>query len=148
MNILAIDPATQLGFAHNKGKTLKHGSESFHNKKWDGAGARFLKFKAWLESFEELDCIVYEAVEAHTSTYAAHAYGGWVAVLQAFCEERSIPYTGYPVGTIKKSFTGNGNASKKMMVDEARNRGHNVVDDNAADACAIWYLASKELNLP
>ena len=69
-----------------------------------------------------------------------------MAVLQAFCEENSIPYTGYPVGTIKKFFTGNGKAPKNLMIEEARRRGHNVVDDNAADACAIWYLAESKLN--
>jgi len=146
MKILAIDPALQLGFAHTKGKSIKHGSESFHNNKWDGAGMKFRKFRAWLDDFQNYDVIVYEAVEAHSSTYAAHCYGGWVAIIQEFCELYTIPYTGYAVGTIKKSFTGKGNAKKADMIKEARIRGHNVVDDNAADACAILHLALEKLS--
>ena len=136
-----------MGFAHTKGMSIKHGSESFHNKQWDGAGMRYKKFDAWLQDFKDYDVVAYEAVEAHTSTYAAHCYGGWIAVLQSFCENNLIPYTGYPVGTIKKSFTGKGSAKKADMIKEARIRGHNVVDDNAADAVAILYLALDNLNL-
>lgn len=143
MKILALDPATQLGYAYQTGTkgAIRHGSESFHNAKWEGAGVRFMKFKAFLESFEELDLIAYEAVENHTSTYAAHAYGGWIAILQAHCEERNIPYTGYGVSEIKKFWTGKGNAKKDDMIRVAREKGYNPKDDNAADAIAILYLA-------
>jgi len=143
MRILAIDPATQLGYAFTTGTkgVIRHGSESFHNAKWEGAGVRFMKFKAWLETFEDLDLIAYEAVENHTSTYAAHAYGGWVAILQAYCEERNIPYTGFGVLEIKKFWTGKGNAKKDDMIRVAREKGFNPEDDNAADALAILHLA-------
>ena len=106
-----------------------------------------MKFKAWVESFTDIDLIVYEAVENHTSTYAAHAYGGWIAILQAHCEEKSIPYTGYPVGTIKKFWTGKGNAKKPDMLQAARERGYNPTDDNAADALAIYHLGLESFNL-
>ena len=143
MRTLAIDPATQLGYAYHKPgmKGVEHGSESFHNNKWEGAGVRFMKFKAFLETFDDLDLIVYEAVENHTSTYAAHAYGGWIAILQAHCEERNIPYTGYGVTEIKKFWTGKGNAKKTDMIRVAREKGYNPKDDNAADALAILHYA-------
>ena len=37
---------------------------------------------------------------------AAHAYGGFMAHLTAWCEHHQIPYQGVPVGTIKKHATG------------------------------------------
>jgi len=145
--ILAIDPATQLGWAYTDGKGKpKHGSESFHNSKFDGAGMRFLRFRKFLDGYEgKADLVVYEAVEAHSSTYAAHAYGGWLGVLQYFCEEHQIPYTGVGVGTIKKFWTGKGSAKKDAMIHEARVRGFNPQDDNAADALAILHYALEEL---
>jgi crossover junction endodeoxyribonuclease RuvC len=142
MKILAIDPATKLGYAYTKdsGKPA-HGTEEFHNSQWDGAGVRFLKFKAWLETFNELDLVAYEAVEFTSFGQAISMYNRWIGVLQTHCEENNIPYTGYPVGTIKKFWTGKGSASKKDMIAAARERGFNPKDDNAADALAIYHLA-------
>jgi len=145
MRILAIDPATQLGWAFKDNKNIKHGSESFHNKHFDGAGFRFHKFNLFLHRFSDAHMIVYEAVENHSSTYAAHAYGGWIAVLQKFGEANEIPYTGVPVQTIKKYWTGKGNAKKDAMIHEARVRGFNPEDDNAADALAILHYSMEHL---
>lgn len=147
-NILAIDPATQLGWAYrnSKGK-IKSGSEDFHNAKWDSAGMRFYKFQSWLmRNFggDTPTIVVYEAVEAHSSTYAAHAYGGYISILQVFCEEVGWEYTGVPVGTIKKYWTGKGNAKKDAMIHEARVRGFNPIDDNEADALSILHWGMEE----
>lgn len=149
MRILAIDPATQLGWALKEtGKKPKYGTESFHNNQFDGAGMRYLKFRNWLEiKLGPGDVVAYEAVEQHTSTYAAHHYGGWVSQIQAVCEHYEIPYTGYPVGTIKKYWTGKGSAGKEAMIHEAQKRGYNPQDDNAADALAILHLAIEDLQL-
>ncbi len=83
----------------------------------------------------------------HVSTDAAHAYGGFLATLTAWCEHHQIPYQGVPVGTIKKHATGKGNASKEEMVASARVRGHTPVDDNEADALALlhWAIAQHAL---
>lgn len=141
MSILAIDPATQLGWARENNGRITHGTESFHNTKWDGAGVRFLKFFKWLEENGKVDLIIYEAVQSHSSIYAAHLYGAWISTIQAHGERYGIPYSGVPVGTIKKHWTGNGNAKKQAMIDEARKRGFNPKDDNAADALAILDYA-------
>ena len=149
MKVIAIDPATQLGWAYKeKGCKPKYGTESFHNKQWDGAGMRFLKFRNWFEEIlDPSDIVAYEAVEMHSSTYAAHQYAGWVSALQAACEHFCVPYTGYPVGTIKKYWTGKGNAKKGDMILEAQKRGYNPPDDNAADALAILHLAIEDLRI-
>ena len=79
----------------------------------------------------------------HAGVDAAHAYGGFMAHLTAWCEHHQIPYQGVPVGTIKKHATGKGNASKAEMIAAAKARGHDPVDDNHADALALldWAMA-------
>ena len=59
-----------------------------------------------------LDRVVYEQVRRHTGVDASHAYGGWLAILTAWCEHHVIPYEGVPVGTIKRFATGRGNADQ------------------------------------
>ena len=81
------------------------------------------------------------------STDAAHAFGGFLATLTAWCEHHQIPYQGVPVGTIKKHATGKGNASKDEVVAAVRARGHQPADDNEADALALlhWAIVTQEV---
>jgi hypothetical protein len=37
---------------------------------------------------------------------AAHAFGGWLAILTAWCDHHDIAYQGVQVGTIKRHVTG------------------------------------------
>jgi Holliday junction resolvasome RuvABC endonuclease subunit len=71
-----------------------------------------------------------------------------LAILQAECEAKELPYSGIPVGTIKKRATGKGNASKEEMVAAAKLKwpGEIIVDDNQADA--LWILEAGRLILP
>jgi Holliday junction resolvasome RuvABC endonuclease subunit len=89
-----------------------------------------------------LDMIVYEQVRRHAGTDASHAYGGWLAILSAWCEQNSIAYEGVPVGTIKRYATGKGNADKAAMIAAMRARGFAPADDNEADALALLLWAT------
>lgn len=144
MNILALDLATQLGFARKVKEKITHNSSGFHNRQWEGAGMRYLKFKKQLTielDTHDYDMLVYEKVEAHgPGTYSHHIYGGWLAIMQALCEEYELPYDGLGVKEIKKFWTGKGTAKKKDMIDEAHKRGFWPDDDNDADALAILHL--------
>lgn len=53
----------------------------------------------------------------------------------------AVPYSGVPVGTIKRHATGKGNAPKQAMIDAMRERGHAPADDNEADALALLHWA-------
>lgn len=154
-NILALDLGTTTGWALGlRDGKLHSGSESFAPRRNDGPGQRWLKFAAFLgQRFHqagELQAIYYELVIAHMSKekrpnfLAAHAYGGFEAHLQAWADRNRIPLVGVAVGTIKKSWTGRGNASKAEMMAEAKRRGIRVVDDNHCDALAILDHARKE----
>ena len=75
-------------------------------------------------------------------------YGGWLAILEVWCEQNSVAYQGVPVGTIKRHATGKGNAPKEaMMAPPAKARGFSPADDNEADAIAIllWAIETAEV---
>ena len=147
--ILALDLGTTTGWAlRGSDGSITSGSESFRPQRFEGGGMRFLRFKRWLTELKAvadgIDALHFEEVRRHVSTDAAHAYGGFLATLTAWCEHHQIPYQGVPVGTIKKHATGKGNASKDEMVASARARGHAPADDNEADALALLHWAIEQ----
>lgn len=153
MNILAIDLGTQCGFALGmRDGTIKGGSECFSPKKCGSHGQRWLVFRQWLtdlaRSAGEINAVYYEDVKNHSGVLAAHAYGGFLAHLEAWCAVNRIPLHGVGVGAVKKHWTGKGNAPKEAMIDEAKRRGFKVVDDNHADSLAILDLARKKEGTP
>lgn len=144
--ILALDLGTTSGWAlRDRTGRITSGSQSFKPQRFEGGGMRFLRFKRWLTELkahaEGIDALVFEEVRRHVSTDAAHAYGGFLATLTAWCEHHGIPYQGVPVGTIKKHVTGKGNASKDEMMAAVRARGYLPTDDNEADALALLHWA-------
>jgi Holliday junction resolvasome RuvABC endonuclease subunit len=144
--LLALDLGTQTGWAlAGRDGRITSGSQSFKPQRFEGGGMRFLRFKRWLTEIKQcvdaIDQVVFEEVRRHVGVDAAHAYGGFMGQLTAWCEHHHIPYQGVPVGTIKKHATGKGNASKDDMLAAIRARGHAPVDDNEADAIALLYLA-------
>jgi Holliday junction resolvasome RuvABC endonuclease subunit len=139
--VLALDLGTTTGWAIRDQCDLDSGFENFSLKRGEGGGMRFLRFKHWLEQLLDdsdlPDVVFYELVMAHKGADAAHIYGGLQAVLTTWCEENKVPYQGIGVGTVKKFWTGKGNANKEKMIAEANRRGFLVADDNEADAIAV-----------
>lgn len=146
--ILALDLGTTTGWAlAQTDAQISSGSQSFKPQRFEGSGMRFLRFKRWLTDIKQcssdISLIVFEEVRRHAGVDAAHAYGGFMGQLTAWCEHHQIPYEGVPVGTIKKHATGKGNASKDQMIQAMQARNHSVTDDNEADALALLYWAIK-----
>ena len=148
--ILALDLGTKTGWAlKTLDGSITSGTEQFKHDRWQGGGMRYLKFKHWLEQMlltvERIDVIYYEEVRRHLGVDAAHAYGGFLAHLTAWCEYHQIAYEGVPVGTIKRHATGKGNANKASMILAVKNLGYDPVDDNEADALALlnWALDNR-----
>ena len=146
--ILALDLGTKTGWAMQS-LSRASGTVDFKNSRFEGGGMRYLKFNRWLDDMLHLagtiDAIYFEEVRRHLGVDAAHAYGGFLAHLTAWCEQHVIPYQGVPVGTIKRHATGKGNANKAMVMAAMRQRGFNPVDDNEADAQALllWALDNR-----
>ena len=144
--VLCLDLGTTTGWAVRSAQRLiTSGTVSFKNDRWQGGGMRFLKFTRFLRELNEnsgpIQMVFFEEVRRHLGVDAAHAYGGFMAHLTAWCEQQKIAYEGVPVGTIKRHATGKGNANKAMMIESARARGHLPADGNEADALALIYWA-------
>jgi hypothetical protein len=144
--ILALDLGTITGFALLTGAgTIVSGTVSFRPSRYDGGGVRYLRFRAWLDSVATdaggIGVIHYEEIRRHVGTDAAHVYGGLLATLTAWCEQRGIAYQGVPVGTIKRFIAGKGNADKATVIAAVRACGFAPADDNEADALAILLWA-------
>ncbi len=148
-SILALDLGTSMGWAVRFGTDTHSGTVSFRPSRYDGGGMRYLRFRHWLNQLASQhmlpEAVYFEEVRRHAATDAAHIYGGLLATLTSWCEQRRIPYQGVPVGTIKRHLTGKGNADKQAVIAAVRARGFSPADDNAADAIAIllWAIETK-----
>lgn len=144
MAILALDLGTTTGWALGGGQFVNSGSQPFKPQRFEGGGMRYLRFRKWLTEMRQfddgIDQVAFEEVRRHAGVDAAHAYGGFMATLTAWCEHHQIPYQGIPVGTIKRHATGKGNASKTEMTSAMMKRGFSPADDNEADALALLFL--------
>lgn len=146
--ILALDLGTTTGFAIGGKGHVVSGTWGLKPGRYDGGGMRFVKFRARLEELYKaspFELVFYEEVRRHAGTDAAHVYGGFMGHLTEWCETHKVPYEGVPVGTIKKFWTGNGSASKLLMKIHAKHRGFTVIDDNEADALALFHLKIEEV---
>lgn len=146
ITILALDLGTKTGWAiHKRDGAITSGTQSFAPKRFDGGGVRYLNFKRWLTEMKNtaggFDYVQFEEVRRHAGVDAAHAYGGFMATLTAWCEHHEIPYSGVGVGIWKKVIIGKGNAAKEDVIRWAVANGFRPEDDNNADALAILHFA-------
>lgn len=144
---LCLDLGTQTGWAlASREKIITSGSKNFKGNRFQSSGIKFLKFIGFLDDLfnyakRELKIIFFETVRRHLGVDAAHAYGGFLGHLTAWCEKHGIAYEGVPVGTIKRHATGKGNASKAVVIESIKKLNHKPIDDNEADALALAYWA-------
>jgi crossover junction endodeoxyribonuclease RuvC len=151
--IMSLDLGTLTGWCvamapfEPEPRTWASGVTDFRGGRYEGGGMRYLRFKSWLTQMKNtsrIDAIVFEEVRRHSGTTAAHVYGGFLAILTAWCEHHKIPYLGVPVGTIKRHATGRGNCDKAAMIEAAATRGpcrQGTKDDNQADAVCLMNAA-------
>ena len=147
MNILALDLGSNCGFAVKRGGFIESGVVNFTPKARESKGMRFVRFSVWLEEIldaQKPSLVVYEMAHNRGGS-ATEVLNGMVAFVQAECEKREIDYTSVHSGTLKKFAIGKGNASKELMVSEARKRlKKDLEDDNEADALWIMEWSKKE----
>lgn len=143
-SILALDLGTTTGYAFRSTTgAIISGVWALKPRRFDGGGMRYLRFETFLADLHAaspIESIYFEEVRRHAGTDAAHVYGGFMAMLTAWAEQHCVPYEGVSVGSIKKTWTGSGNASKEMMIAEARSRNFEPIDDNEADALALLHF--------
>lgn len=145
VNILALDLGTKLGWAvQARGGRIAHGTEVFTPRASWSPGQRWLRARSFLTDLivrNQVHAIAYEDVKRHAGTDAAHAYGAFLCLVQMAADSHRATLMPVGVGTIKKHWTGKGNADKNAMKAQARVRGFHPETDNDADALAILHWA-------
>lgn len=145
ITILALDLGTKLGWAiRGRDGRIMHGTEVFTPRASWSPGQRWLRARSFLADLitrHQAHAIAYEDVKRHAGTDAAHAYGAFLCLVQMAADSHRATLMPVGVGTIKKHWTGKGNADKDAMVAQARARGFKPADDNSADALAILHWA-------
>lgn len=154
MDIAAFDLGGACGWATQIGSELSHGWWKLTTaSKKDTPGTRFSRFRHnitdMLERFTDITntLFVYENVCGHRGVKAAHAYGGYRAILLDVLEERGVCGNCYPVnvGEIKRYATSNWKESKEGMIGALETLNIHVKSDDEADA--IWLLLYARDNL-
>lgn len=151
VTILALDLGTRLGWALlPRGGQITHATESFAPRKSWTPGQKWQRFRAWLSrtiAENNVGLVVFEDVKRHApgAVLAAHAYGGFRAMLEMVVDQHNVRVVPVGVGTIKKHWTGKGTADKAAMLAQAKARGFRPETDNDADALAIlsWAVAQE-----
>ncbi len=147
VNILALDLGTKTGFAlRRRDGCIAHGTEEFTPRASWAPGQKWQRFRSWLSTTiteNNVTQIAFEDVKRHGpgQVLAAHAYGGFRAMLEMVADQHRVTLIPFGVGQIKKHWTGSGVAKKDAMIQQAKARGFRVLDDNNADALAILHLA-------
>ncbi|WP_419204345.1 hypothetical protein [Bordetella trematum] len=150
VNILALDLGTKTGYAlRRRDGTLRYGAEVFTPRSSWTPGQKWQRYRAWLSKIiaeEAVNLIVFEDVKAHGkgAVLAAHAYGGFRAMLEMVADGHRVRLLPVGVSTIKKHWTGKGNANKDAMLAQAKARGFRPETDNDADALAILHWAVEQ----
>lgn len=153
--LLALDLATQTGWARLANGVIDHGSEDFSrytgckSKPADHLGKSYLKLFLWLKVriFEDKpDAIIYEEpagrFKNRHAQYIAVGMRGILFMVAAHYNVKIIPYA---PSKIKNWAAGHGFADKDMMKAAAikLSNGDTFADDNAADAYLLlqYYIA-------
>ena len=146
MIILALDLATNTGWAHSSGIS---GVWSLKPKKDESDGIRVIKLGQrikWVKKSLGIDLLVYEAARhGGISSRGLVTHAELQGLVKHLSDGLIYQYRGYSPMTIKKFATGNGRADKKAMIAAAvKLTGKNVTDDNEADALCLLLLAKQD----
>nr|WP_195461836.1 hypothetical protein [Alistipes sp. D31t1_170403_E11] len=138
--VLALDIATHTGYfsMHEAGTWNFTESQRRNGNKLHGA------FRAMLLAFIRrygIRQIVAEDVCVNRHFYDMRRLAELRGILLEVCDELDLPEPEFVnVATLKKWATGDGRATKARMIDACRQRyGILPIDDNAADACHLFY---------
>ena len=141
--ILALDIATKTGWK----TSTASGIWNLKPNRGESDGMRVVRFKAKVNEMikiESINLIAYERV-AGKQNAAISVISEMVGQLKLISIEQGIDLACYSAKEIKKFATGNGNASKDLMVKTAIAQGYNPIDDNEADAIFIYNLTIKDI---
>lgn len=138
-DILALDVASHCGYfsRHGAGTWNLTESRRRNDNKMHGS------FRTLLIDFirkHNIKQIVAEDVSMNRHFYDLRRLSELRGVLLEVCDELNLPEPEFinPT-TLKKWATGDGHATKLMMVEACKKYGYVPNDDNASDACHLFY---------
>lgn len=154
MRIIALDLASTTGFAvgATTGPADDSGSLDFRLGKGAGkcTGKSFYDFYEWLDDliqaqliiFQEPITLVYERplCNFYNTVRVAHGFATVVQMLEGKYLDKGVVCTNVPPTSIKKFWTGNGRADKKLMLATAREQYPQCGGHDQADALAILHF--------
>lgn len=142
---------------------IQSGAQRFDLSRGESVGMRFLRFRGWLREMlmrpgsaalttvtKRVDVIAVERAHHRGGAATALCVGLSTVVLEE-AASLGIETTAVPTTTLKKFFTGKGNASKEDMIREAYARwGHRHLEgreagDDECDALAVLAWTLKEI---
>lgn len=147
--ILALDMATNVGWACLGGGVVTHGEVSMkrvHGLKRvpdEHLGASFLKFRTFLvEQIALLKpaVLVTEYTGYFKSAPARDICCGFRGILLEVAARHALPVVSYAPAAIKKFWHGKGNADKDAMAVAAARRGWEGLGPDECDAVAMLHL--------
>ncbi len=146
---LALDTATNTGWAIRQGSVIHSGVQNFqHDPKRESPGMRFLRFSAWLRRMVQeygVTAVIYE--QPHQRGGGPTTVGiGLVSHLMSVCADLGVEHIAVHSATLKKHATGKGNAKKPEMIEAATQMiGRTIEDDNEADAIHLLLYGEATL---
>lgn len=142
--LLTFDLAGNTGFAWGlPGAMPQFGSHKFDST-GDNIGRHQLNIRKWIRlKFDEVwpDVVGYEqpSIFGKTTPTTIIKLCSYAATLEEECLDRCRVRQINP-SRLKKFWTSNGRADKKLMVDYAWKYGFRVLNDDEADAVACWFM--------
>ena len=148
MKILGLDLASSTGWAIVEDKMLiASGTHVMKKRRGESNGIMFLKLESFLRRLiieHKPNVVAYE--QAHFRGAGTELLVGFQTHAQKCAAEHKLESSGYHTGTVKKTFTGKGNASKQQVIDMVELvTGHLPKTDDEADAIAVAFTAAEEL---
>jgi Holliday junction resolvasome RuvABC endonuclease subunit len=149
MILFALDLAERVGFAYGEpadDPTVKSGVYVLPKTGLD-IGQYLVAFDDWFRpmlEFTKADRVIFEAtiLVPGNSVQTARKLMALAGFTEYACKRAGIRCNDAPIKTVKQYFAGHGNATKAEMIAAAEGRGFDVVDDNQADALAVWHYSA------
>lgn len=146
--VLALDIATHCGYYSLHG----NGTWNFTESKRRNENKQHKDFRDTLMGFitaHGIRQIVAEDINVNNHFTDMRKLCEFRGILFEICDELDLPEPEFVnVATLKKWATGNGRADKTMIMQACEEKYHYVPpDDNAADACHLYYYYCRKYRL-
>ena len=150
---LGLDIGTHTGYSIAQDrKIIRSGVRDFSSKTGHSIGHRGIMFYNFLMSLGVIDEIFYEKVIGHMMRGdQGELYNGFLMLVNMYASAMGIPCHGVWPGTLKKAFTGRGDADKEMMCSKAHSLGWKggisgtPIHNDEADACALIITQLRDM---